>query len=198
MNKNNNNIFQLTVMSMLIAILIVQTFIPMLGYIPLGPIDVTIVHITVILTAVLFGSKHGMVIGAVWGLLSMFRAYLQPTPFNVVFLNPVISVIPRLLVGWISGLLFVKMKNKMSEKISYAIISAIGTMLNTILVLGSIYLFASEIYANALGIPESLLLRALGTVVVSNGIIEVVASVFILPLLAIPLSKVLEKRGYSS
>ena len=196
MNKNNN-IFQLTIMSMLIAILIVQTFIPMFGYIPLGPIDVTIVHITVILTAVLFGSKHGMIIGTVWGLLSMFRAYIQPTPFNVVFLNPIISVVPRLLVGWISGLLFVLIRNKTSKKISYAIIAAIGTLLNTILVLGSIYLFASEIYANALGIPESLLLKALGTVVVSNGVIEVIASVFILPLLATTLSKVLENKGHS-
>lgn len=196
MNKNNN-IFQLTIVSMLIAILIVQTFVPMLGYIPLGPIDVTIVHITVILTAVLFGSKHGMIIGTIWGLLSMFRAYLQPTPFNVVFLNPIISVIPRLLVGWISGILFILIRNKTSKKISYAITAAIGTLLNTILVLGSIYLFASETYANALGIPESLLLKALGTIVVSNGVIEIIASVFILPLLAIPLSKVLENKGHS-
>ena len=57
MNKKTD-VFQLTILSMLLAILIAQTFIPMLGYIPLGPIDVTIVHITVILAAVLFGKKQ--------------------------------------------------------------------------------------------------------------------------------------------
>src|SRR5699024_12034604 len=97
MNKKTN-VFQLTIISMLLAILIAQTFIPMLGYIPLGPIDVTIVHITVMLAAVLFGTKTGSIIGLAWGLLSMLRAYMQPTPFNIVFLNPIISVITRLIV----------------------------------------------------------------------------------------------------
>ena len=106
MNKKTD-VFQLTILSMLLAILIAQTFIPMLGYIPLGPIDVTIVHITVILAAVLFGKKTGSIIGLAWGLLSMLRAYMQPTPFNVVFLNPLISVVPRLIVGWISAVVFI-------------------------------------------------------------------------------------------
>ena len=138
MNKKTD-VFQLTILSMLLAILIAQTFIPMLGYIPLGPIDVTIVHITVILAAVLFGPKTGSIIGLAWGLLSMLRAYMQPTPFNIVFLNPLISVIPRLIVG-------------------------------------------HEAYAKALGIQESVLLGALGTVVATNGIIEIIASIIILPL----------------
>lgn len=191
------NVFQLTIISMLLAILIAQTFIPMLGYIPLGPIDVTIVHITVILTAVLFGSKTGTVIGTAWGLLSMIRAYIQPTPFNVVFLNPLISVLPRLIVGLISAWCFSLLSNRMSNKWGYAITAAVGTLTNTVLVLGGIYLFASEAYAEALGISESLLLGALGTVVATNGVIEIIASVIILPLVAIPLSKALKRRKTS-
>lgn len=191
------NVFQLTIISMLLAILIAQTFIPMLGYIPLGPIDVTIVHITVILTAVLFGSKTGTVIGTAWGLLSMIRAYIQPTPFNVVFLNPLISVLPRLIVGLISAWCFSLLSNRMSNKWGYAITAAVGTLTNTVLVLGGIYLFASEAYAEALGIFESLLLGALGTVVATNGVIEIIASVIILPLVAIPLSKALKRRKTS-
>lgn len=75
MNKQTN-VFKITILSMFLAILIAQTFIPMLGYIPLGPIDVTIVHVTVILVAVLFGPKMGSVLGTTWGLLSMIRAYM--------------------------------------------------------------------------------------------------------------------------
>jgi len=63
--KKNKNVFQMTIISMLIAILFIQTFVPILGYIPLGPIDVTIVHITVILTAILFGKNTGLIIGTV-------------------------------------------------------------------------------------------------------------------------------------
>ncbi|HLR89009.1 MAG TPA: ECF transporter S component [Atopostipes sp.] len=196
MNKKTN-VFQLTIISMLLAILIAQTFIPMLGYIPLGPIDVTIVHITVILAAVLFGTKTGSIIGLAWGLLSMLRAYIQPTPFNIVFLNPLISVLPRLIVGWLSAMIFILISEKLSDRVSYAVTAAIGTLTNTVLVLGSIYLFASETYAEALGISENLLLGALGTVVATNGLIEIIASTIILPLVALPLRKALKRRNSS-
>lgn len=192
--KQKNDVFQLTLISMIVALLIIQTFIPVFGYIPLGPIDVTIVHITVILSAVLFGPKFGTIIGAIWGSLSMLRAFMQPTPFNIVLLNPLISVLPRLLVGLISAILFKLLKDKMSKTVAYTVTGAIGSLSNTILVLGSIYLFASEAYANALGIPESALLGALGSIVVTNGVIEVIAAIVILPILAIAMEKFLKGR----
>lgn len=193
--KRNKNVFQMTITAMLVAILIIQTFIPALGYIPLGPIDVTIVHITVILAAVLFGNRTGLIIGTVWGLLSMIRAYTQPTPFNVVFLNPLISVLPRTLVGLVSGLVFETLSKRSSGRWVYSVTAFVGTALNTILVLGGIYLLAGDTYAAALGIPVSALLTALGTVVATNGLIEVIASVIILPLVALPLKRFLSRRN---
>lgn len=192
--KKNDNVFQLTLISMIVALLIMQTFIPIFGYIPLGPIDVTIVHITVILSAVLFGRKTGTIIGTIWGLLSMLRAFMQPTPFNIVFLNPLISVLPRLLVGFVSATVFMILKERLSKRLSYVLTAGIGTLTNTVLVLTSIYFFASEVYSNALGIPKTALLGALATVVITNGLIEVVASIVILPLLALSLEKVIQSR----
>ena len=93
--KQSNKVFHMTVISMFLAILIIQTFVPVLGYIPLGAIDITIVHITVILAAILFGPKTGTIIGASWGLLSMTRSYVQPSITNVFFQKPLISVLPR-------------------------------------------------------------------------------------------------------
>lgn len=196
--KKNRNVFQMTIIAMLVAILIIQTFVPILGYIPLGPIDVTIVHITVILAAVLFGSRTGLLIGMSWGILSMVRAYIQPTPFNIVFLNPLISVVPRLLVGLISGLLFSWLSKKTTSRWIYSVTALVGTVLNTVLVLGGIYLFAGEIYANALGIPVSALLGALGAVIATNGIIEIIASMVILPVVAIPLGRFVKRKSNDS
>lgn len=192
--RKNKNIFQLTLISMIVALLIIQTFVPIFGYIPIGPIDVTIVHITVILSAVLFGSKFGTIIGTVWGFLSMLRAFIQPTPFNIVFLNPLISVLPRLLVGLISAKIYQLLKNRQSKGVSYVLTAGIASLMNTVLVLGSIYLFAGELYANALGIPESALLGALATVVASNGIIEIIAAIIILPVLAMALERILKNK----
>lgn len=196
--KKNRNVFQMTIIAMLVAILIIQTFVPILGYIPLGPIDVTIVHITVILAAVLFGSRTGLLIGMSWGILSMVRAYIQPTPFNIVFLNPLISVVPRLLVGLISGLLFSWLSKKTTSRWIYSVTALVGTVLNTVLVLGGIYLFAGETYANALGIPVSALLGALGAVIATNGIIEIIASMIILPVVAIPLGRFVKRKSNDS
>lgn len=193
--KQSNKVFQMTIISMFLAILIIQTFVPVLGYIPLGAIDITIVHITVILAAILFGPKTGTIIGASWGLLSMIRSYVQPSITNVFFQNPLISVLPRLLVGLLSALLFMFIRNKISERWAYSITALVGTLLNTVLVLGSIYIFAVEAYSNATGIPETAVLGALGTVVVTNGLIEALASMVILPLLAIPLANVLKRRN---
>ena len=191
----NKNVFQMTLIAMLVAILIIQTFVPVLGYIPLGPIDVTIVHITVILAAVLFGKSTGLIVGTVWGLLSLIRAYTQPTPFNVVFLNPLISISPRAIVGWLSAVVFEALDKRTDARWKYSVTAMVGTATNTVLVLGGIYLLAGETYAAALGIPVSALLAALGAVVASNGIIEVIASMIILPLLAVPLIKFLKRRN---
>lgn len=191
----NKNVFQMTIIAMLVAILIIQTFVPVLGYIPLGPLDVTIVHITVILAAVLFGNRTGLIVGTVWGLLSMIRAYTQPTPFNVVFLNPLISVLPRAIVGWLSGVVFEALDKRTDARWKYSVTAMVGTVSNTILVLGGIYLLAGETYAAALGIPVTALLTALGAIVSTNGLIEVIASMIILPLVAVPLTKFLKRRN---
>lgn len=185
----------MTLISMLVAILIIQTFVPVLGYIPLGPIDITIVHITVILAAVLFGSKTGLAIGTAWGLLSMLRAYTQLNPLNIVFLNPLISVVPRMLVGWVSGLLYQAIKGRLSDRWAYTITALVGTLMNTVLVLGGIYVFAAETYANALGVSDSALLGILGTVIATNGVIEVIASMIILPIVSVPLARALKGRN---
>lgn len=192
--KKKPNVYQMTILSMLIAILIIQTFVPWLGYIPVGPIDATIVHITVILAAILFGSKIGLGVGTSWGLLSMLRAYMQPTAFNVVFLNPLISVVPRMLVGWISGLIFPVISKRISMRWAYSITALVGTLLNTVLVLGGIYLFAGEMYAAAMGVPETALLGILGSIVLTNGIIEIIVSMILMPLVAAPLSRALNRK----
>ncbi|AZZ61266.1 ECF transporter S component [Oenococcus sp. UCMA 16435] len=47
--------FHLAIMALFIAIVIIQNFVPLLGYIPIGPLSLTIIPITVIIAAVLLG-----------------------------------------------------------------------------------------------------------------------------------------------
>jgi uncharacterized membrane protein len=73
-----------------------------LGFIPIGPTRATIMHIPVIIGAILEGPVVGAIVGLIFGLFSIFQAVTNPTPISFVFLNPLVSVLPRILIGVVS------------------------------------------------------------------------------------------------
>ncbi|MEL1196407.1 ECF transporter S component, partial [Staphylococcus epidermidis] len=85
--------------------LIIQSFIPMVGYINIIPglPAVTTIHLTVIIGAVILGTRQGAILGLIWGLISLFRAYTSPgDPLSLlIFQNPIIAILPRLMAGMI-------------------------------------------------------------------------------------------------
>ncbi|MFS8541951.1 MAG: ECF transporter S component, partial [Tissierellales bacterium] len=70
-----------------------------IGLIPVGPTRATTMHIPVIIGAIMEGPLVGAFVGLIFGLISMFQAITNPTPVSFVFLNPIVSVIPRILIG---------------------------------------------------------------------------------------------------
>lgn len=73
-----------------------------LGFIPVGPTKATIMHIPVIIGAIMEGPVVGGLVGLIFGLFSVFQAIMNPTPVSFVFLNPLVSVVPRVLIGIVS------------------------------------------------------------------------------------------------
>lgn len=78
------NVRLLTQMGLLTGLMVVMAFTP-LGYIPLGFMNATTMHIPVILGACLFGPKMGAVLGGLFGVTSVIRATLTPTLTSFVF-----------------------------------------------------------------------------------------------------------------
>ncbi len=70
-----------------------------LGFIPIGPTRATIMHIPVIIGAIMEGPLVGAFVGLIFGIFSIFQAVTNPTPVSFVFLNPLVSVLPRVLIG---------------------------------------------------------------------------------------------------
>lgn len=142
----------LTILAMLIAITAILAIVPNLGIIQIGVVSLTIMHIPVILASLLFGIKGGAITGLCFGLASFYvastRAY---SPVDLLFVNPLISILPRLLFGILSGLIcsfFIK-KNK---NIYVAISSFICTIIHTLLVYIALYIWGrSEINIDTLG-----------------------------------------------
>lgn len=187
-----NTTYQLTIRAILTAIIIVQGMIPFMGYIPLGFVNITIIHITVIVAAITLGPKDGMFIGLIWGLITLLRAWTAPTmPLDsIVFTNPIVSVLPRIIVGLVAGYIF-KLAYQKTQKIGFSSVAAavLATLTNTILVLGLMGLLYTGDVAGAMGTTSKNLFMVLASLAVTNGIPEIIAAVIITPLLTQSLFK---------
>jgi uncharacterized membrane protein len=134
------------------------------GFIPwFGGISLTIMHVPVIIGAVLEGPVVGIVIGLIFGAFSMLQAAIAPSsPADVWFTNPVLAVLPRLFIGPLAWLAWQSLRRW--PAVGLAAAGIVGSLANTLLVLGTI------------GLLGLLPWVALGPIVIANGVPEAVAS----------------------
>ena len=191
----NTSIRQLTLTAFFIALQIVMTLTP-IGYIPVGAINITTMHIPVILSGIFLGSNHGALIGFVFGLTSMLKATFTPgvtsflfSPFITVggisgnFFSLIIVFGPRILLGWMSGKLFRILRKKIGSLPSCAVTAAVSTITHTLLVMGMIYLFFAPQYAQALNISRDAVAGLIIGVITTNGILETILAAIVIPAL---------------
>ncbi|WP_102401826.1 ECF transporter S component [Haloimpatiens massiliensis] len=169
---------QITVTGMLSAISVVLG-ITGLGYIPIPPFHTTIMHIPVIIGSLLEGPVVGGILGLIFGLTSIFQAIKTPGPVSFIFINPLVSVLPRILIGITPYYMYKLLKNikfnKLKEKvysndgttkwgkftrylvdyIQLILSITVGSFTNTIGVLGMIYVLYLNEYITALGVSKS-------------------------------------------
>ncbi|AZR72476.1 ECF transporter S component [Anoxybacter fermentans] len=104
------------------------------GFIPLPTgINATIMHLPVIIGAVLEGPVVGTLVGLIFGLFSWIQAR------NPFFADPTISVLPRLFIGIITYFSYQSLK-RFNDHVAMAVAGVIGSLTNTVLVLGMIFL----------------------------------------------------------
>ncbi|MBQ3150451.1 MAG: ECF transporter S component [Clostridia bacterium] len=178
------------------ALIIVMTVTPFLGYISYGSIEITTLHIVTILGAVCLGPKKGAVIGAVWGLSCIARAYFAfPVYLDFGFGNFFVSALPRILVGLFAGAVFFALKKtKLPKAVSAIVATVTGTLTNTVLVLSSMNLwskFNDKDYSDAYTVIGNIFQTLIGI----NGIIELVAAVVIVPVIYSAISKALPENA---
>lgn len=146
------NVRRMAIISILSAISIVLSMIPFVGYIPLGPVKATIMHVPVIIGAVVEGPAVGAAVGLIFGLTSLFKAFTEPTITSFCFMNPIISVLPRIFIGIVAYYVYAGI-HKITKRIylSGFIAGIVGSLTNTIGVMGLIYVLYAEKYMAAIG-----------------------------------------------
>lgn len=189
MEKQGVKTRDLVEMALFAAIIVILAFTP-LGYIPLGVITPTTVHIPVIIAGIILGWKKGTFAGFVFGLTSFLKAsFIAPNITSFLFspLYPggnfwslVICFIPRILVGVIAYFVFTGlMKAIKNRSISIAISAFLTTIIHTILVMGMAYIFFAKEYAEAVKISIKAVKGAILAIVVGNGIPEAIVAAVI-------------------
>lgn len=194
MNRNNrqNQTNRLAKLGIITAILLIQNFVPLLGNIPIPPLNPTIIHVTVIVATIVMGTKDGMIAGLIWGIIRFARALAMPaTPLDpLIWVNPLISILPRVLIGLTTGLLFTVLNKRFkSSKISIAISAFVGSMTNTIFVMFFIYLFFNANIGRLMNIDMSNIAYGLMIIIVTSGIPEAIVASILTPLIVKPLQK---------
>ncbi|MBK8799372.1 MAG: ECF transporter S component [Anaerolineales bacterium] len=147
MQNTSSTTRKLVITAVLIAISIVMS-IPLnmgpfisLGFIALGPvIAITIMHVPAIIGGILEGPWVGLVVGGAFGVFSLFLASQQPAGSpNAIFVDPIISVVPRLFIGPVAWLVYTGLRSaNMQLRLIFSAVA--GTLTNTLLVIGAIAL----------------------------------------------------------
>ncbi|WMJ79360.1 ECF transporter S component [Clostridium sp. MB40-C1] len=159
LSKSKISTKQITTIGMLFAVTIVLGATGW-GFIPIPPLKLTIMHIPVIIASILEGPIVGALTGLLFGIFSMIQAINTPTPVSFIFLNPIVAVIPRILIGVTPYYAYKLIKTKW-KKVNLGLSVLIGSFTNTIGVMGLIYLLYIDQYANALHISHSLAVKTI-------------------------------------
>ncbi len=177
--KKSFTVRHMTVTGMLGAISVVLGMTP-LGFIPVGPTNATIMHIPVIIGAIVEGPIVGMLVGLIFGIFSLIRSITAPTPISFVFWNPLVSILPRILIGLASYYIYKFFsKTTKNEAVSIGITGALGTLVNTLGVLGMVYALYAEKFVSALGLSGQNALKVISGIGITNGLPEMFVAMLI-------------------
>jgi uncharacterized membrane protein len=145
------------------------------GFIPWGLASFSFMQVPAIIGAILEGPIVGGVIGLIFGLFSMFQAVAGPTgPLDPLFVNPLLSVLPRIFIGPMAWLVWNALKK---IPVVGMICSAIaGSLTNTVLVLGMLGLVFGQ-SAKVISVLGANVWKALWGVAIANGLPEAGISV---------------------
>jgi len=186
--------------ALMAAIVIVLANTP-LGMIQLPIIKATTVHIPVIIGAILLGPSAGAILGGVFGICSLISNTMAPTLLSFAF-SPFMSTtgIPgalkaiwisvgcRILIGVAAGWLWIALeKLKVNQFIALPVVGFVGSMVNTVTVMGSIYILFASQYAEAREVAITAVWGLIMGTVTASGIPEAIAAA----ILVLALGKVL-------
>ena len=190
----NVNVRKMAIIGVLSAVSIMMSMIPGIGYIPIGPTNATIMHIPVIIGSIIEGPIVGATVGFIFGLTSLIKALTQPTITSFAFINPLVSILPRVLIGVLAYYIYeFTMKLTKKASISGLLAGGLGSIINTVGVLGMIYILYGARFAEVSGASASTAGTFMFTLAATNGIPEAIVGALVVSPVIVALKKVIKR-----
>lgn len=203
MQTNKKDTRYMVSVALMAAIVILLANTP-LGMIQLPIIKATTVHIPVIVGAVVLGPAAGAILGAVFGVCSLISNTMAPTLLSFAF-SPFlsttgllgvckalwVSVGCRIMIGVVAGWVWILFRKlKVNSYVSLVITGFIGSMTNTVFVMGSIYFLFAQQYAQAKDVAVTAVFGLIMGTVTASGIPEAIAAAILVTVIGKALLKV--------
>lgn len=144
MNNTNFETRKLTFLGVMLSLTIV--FVALTAIPTASASMALLIFLPTIITSIVYGPKSGAIMGAMAGTATLLRALLAPaSPLDYLFLNPLVSILPRIFVGvipyYVNALLGKIIKSK---PVNLLIAGISGALTNTALVILMLYIVYSE------------------------------------------------------
>ncbi len=143
-------------------------------------VEITIIHIPVIIGGIFGGKRVAITLGFIFGLGSLLAAAIYGGLFAVFFLNPLVSILPRILFGYFIYLFYVQL-NKLVKipMLSMALSFGLSTLAHSLMVLTMLYLFSfnSAVFGDVFG--NANIITFFGIILGLNAVLEIILAVLV-------------------
>lgn len=192
-------VVEMTMTAVLAALIILMTFTP-IGYIPIGPVKMTLLTLPVAVGSIVLGRRSGLILGAVFGLTSFYTCFgLDAVGVALMGINPfytfLMCVVPRLLCGYLPAVIYsaISKSEKKVKLLAIPVAAASVAIINTVLFLGLMWLFFGEGLSDAMGIAIDSIFMLFAVCAGTNGLIEIAVNIVVGTAICKPLT-IVKKR----
>ena len=160
MSTVRSSTVRLCCIAVLAALILLMTFTG-IGYIPLGPLKLTLLALPVAIGGAVLGPTAGLLLGTIFGLSSFFTCFGMDAFGSVLLgINPVATavmcILPRMLAGFLPALLAAGIRHRKKPVLSAAVSCGLTAGLNTLLFLGALWLLFGQQLASDPRVTELL------------------------------------------
>lgn len=202
-NNVNTRTQKMVQMAILVAIMLIFAYTP-LGYLKVGLIEITFMVLPIAIGAIILGPGCGAILGGLFGVTSFIQCF-GASAFGTFLLsmNPILTfitcMVPRILCGWLSGLIFQALKKNTKMKTASYFIGSLSTaLLNTFFFMLCIIVFFwhSDTFLSTMtswSLPTDSIWVFLVAFVGVNGVVEAVVNCIAAGTIAKVLSRVVNR-----